>query len=129
MGFSVHLGSKSNNFAELYAVFFGIQAALDAGFPLRHLWLESDSSFVVNCLLGATSVGVQFQALVERILSLLDGKQWKISHIPREGNRAADRLANFGLSITGERVFLFPPTWLQSIVSEEASGMPQYRFK
>lgn len=46
MGFSVHLGSKSNNFAELDAVFFGIQAALDAGFPLRSHPMSPASSRV-----------------------------------------------------------------------------------
>ena len=48
MGFSVHLGSKSNNFAELYAVFFGIQAALDAGFLLRSHPMSPASSRVVS---------------------------------------------------------------------------------
>jgi ribonuclease HI len=88
------IGRTSNNVAEYYALI----AALDyaAGHGISRLRIESDSELLVRQLQGGYKVrSHQLRPLHERALRLARAlESFSIHHIPREQNRAADRLAN-----------------------------------
>lgn len=69
------------------------------------LWIESDADIVVRWLasdqLGAAEVCVE----MELIRRELEGVTWRISHIFREGNKAADFLAEIGLQAGSRMIY------------------------
>lgn len=91
---SVYLGESTNNVAETCALILGLQEALRLG-SLKVLVL-TDSELLARQVTGEYRVkDKQLQwlhALIRNLAEAFD--QFKIQHIPREENRAADRLAN-----------------------------------
>ncbi|XP_057803497.1 uncharacterized protein LOC131018806 [Salvia miltiorrhiza] len=79
--------------AELLTVIMAIRIA-----RARHwtkLWVESDSTYVVGLLReNSKNVPWRFKASWDDILSSLSSFQLHITHIFREGNKAADLMAN-----------------------------------
>ncbi|XP_057774946.1 uncharacterized protein LOC130993927 [Salvia miltiorrhiza] len=83
--------------AELYAVITAITIAHARGWMF--LWIEADSMYVVNLLSSrARDVPWRFVASWNRTLNLLMDMQIMVSHIYREGNAAADIMANLDRS-------------------------------
>ncbi|XP_057803558.1 uncharacterized protein LOC131018881 [Salvia miltiorrhiza] len=79
--------------AELHAVITAIAIAHARGWMF--LWIEADSMYVVNLLSSrARDVPWRFVASWNRTLHLLTDMQIMVSHIYREGNSAADIMAN-----------------------------------
>ncbi|XP_057791327.1 uncharacterized protein LOC131008468 [Salvia miltiorrhiza] len=79
--------------AELHAVITAIAIAHARGWMF--LWIEADSMYVVNLLSSrARDVPWRFVASWNRTLHLLTDMQIMVSHIYREGNVAADIMAN-----------------------------------
>ncbi|XP_057802933.1 uncharacterized protein LOC131018226 [Salvia miltiorrhiza] len=79
--------------AELYAVIAAIAIAYARGWMF--LWIEADSMYVVNLLSSrARDVPWRFVASWNRTLHILTNMQMMVSHIYREGNTAADIMAN-----------------------------------
>ncbi|XP_057791344.1 uncharacterized protein LOC131008487 [Salvia miltiorrhiza] len=78
--------------AELLAVISAIQIAFYKNW--RYLWIESDSTYIVN-LLHSRSLNVpwRFAARWREVLVLLSEFNLHITHIFREGNKVADILA------------------------------------
>ncbi|XP_057811499.1 uncharacterized protein LOC131025725 [Salvia miltiorrhiza] len=79
--------------AELLAVITAIAIAHGRGW--RRIWLEADSTYVVR-LLQQRSMEVpwRFRAYWINTLSRLEDMVFKVSHIYREGNAAADIMAH-----------------------------------
>ena len=88
-----YLGRTTNNVAEYYALLIALEEllALRAASAIVH----TDSELMVRQLTGRYKVkatGLKFvHARVKRLSSLL--QHFKIRHVPREENGAADRLA------------------------------------
>jgi len=94
---SRYLGVTTNNVAEYQGAIMGFTTALEL--KARNVELYSDSELLVRQLLGIYKV--KSPGLVPlhcRVLELM-GKfsKVKITHIPREQNWRADRLANLGI--------------------------------
>ncbi|MDO8729679.1 MAG: ribonuclease HI family protein [Candidatus Omnitrophota bacterium] len=91
---SVYLGESTNNVAETCALILGLQEALRLG-SLK-VSVLTDSELLARQVTGEYRVkDKQLQwlhALIRNLVEAFD--QFKIQHIPREENRAADRLAN-----------------------------------
>lgn len=91
---SVYLGESTNNVAETCALILGLQEALRLG-SLK-VSVLTDSELLARQVTGEYRVkDKQLQwlhALIRNLTEAFD--QFKIQHIPREENRAADRLAN-----------------------------------
>ncbi|XP_057811506.1 uncharacterized protein LOC131025735 [Salvia miltiorrhiza] len=83
--------------AELLAVMHAVRIANFRGW--HWLWIEADSSYVVQ-LLHSRSLNVpwRFLPLWKQTLSWLSNFRLQISHIYREGNSAADIMANHARS-------------------------------
>ncbi len=98
---SRRIGVTTNNRAEYQAVIAALEKAIDLG--ARLVQVKSDSELVVNQLNGRYRVKkAELKPLYQRVRQLqgsLEG--FTISHLPREQNREADRLANKALDLPG----------------------------
>jgi len=91
---AVYLGNTTNNMAEYLAFLIGLSEAAALGSAC--LCLHSDSELLVRQLQGRYRVkDKKLQPLFEKAKKALSGfPGYEISHIRREKNREADRLAN-----------------------------------
>ncbi|KAL6550656.1 hypothetical protein OROMI_021144 [Orobanche minor] len=92
--FSEFLGDQTNTYAELHAIWRGIDLCLDKKF--ENIWVEVDSKVALRLILGAMSCRWNLQMLVSKIRILLTKANFRLTHIFREGNGIADLLANQG---------------------------------
>ena len=97
VGFTINIGCCSTVEAELWAVIQGLKLAWDKGY--RKVILLVDSSVVVNWLNNRNCYHNSQSNLVAVCPDLLD-QSWdvKVQHMYREGNQAADMLANLSLA-------------------------------
>lgn len=98
LGFASHLGQCSIIETELRAILMGALVVKRRG--LHGVELESDSMAAIKLIRdGCAPLHPSF-SLVNEIRSILDSQgSWSITHVLREGNKAADCFAKFGLSL------------------------------
>ena len=90
---SKYLGETTNNVAEYLALIYALQEALREG--LTAVSVKTDSELLARQMSGAYRVrDPQLRLLHDLAAHLAQGFQaCRITHIPREQNTAADRLA------------------------------------
>ena len=88
------LGTASNNVAEYQALIHALDYAIARG--ARHVEIFSDSQLVVRQIQGQYRVKHPAMVPLHREARALLGRLERatLHHVPREQNRAADRLAN-----------------------------------
>jgi len=91
------LGRGTNNFAEYSGLIRALEKA--AEFKPDAVEVYSDSQLMVYQITGKYRVKSKtLKPLFEKACALLDGfDQWTISHVYRESNVEADRLANMAM--------------------------------
>jgi len=91
------MGRETNNVAEYYALVAALDYAMSQG--IEALRIRSDSELLVRQIEGRYKVrSADLKPLYERALKLTRQLGYfAIEHVPREGNREADRLANLAL--------------------------------
>ncbi len=91
--FSKSLGRTTNNVAEYAALLYGLQEALHAG--CTAVTVKTDSELLARQVNGQYKVRDQNLRLLHDLAKHLLGtfETWRIVHIPRIQNAAADRLA------------------------------------
>jgi ribonuclease HI len=94
---SERIGRATNNVAEWRAALAVVIAARELG--ARVLDLRMDSELVVRQILGVYKVrNAALAPYHQQVVRALAGfERWSASHVPREQNRTADRLANAAL--------------------------------
>jgi ribonuclease HI len=97
--FAFNIGISNSLNAELIGAMIAIETAASKGWS--YLWLESDSMLVVLAFSSAKIVPWALRNRWENCLTLLSNMNFYVSHIYREGNHCADKLANIGLSLNG----------------------------
>ncbi|XP_019431188.1 PREDICTED: uncharacterized protein LOC109338411 [Lupinus angustifolius] len=135
--FRNHRGDFLGGFAD----FFGIHDALNAellsailAINLAHkkgwfsIWLESDSALVVEIFKGKAMVPWKLINKWDQCKDLLSSMNCIVSHIYREGNSCADKLANHGLHHRTFTWWNFVPNFLTHDFSRNRMGLPNYRF-
>ncbi len=92
------IGRKTNNQAEYEALIVGLETA--AGLDVEDIEVRADSQLLVRQLTGQYRVRKPgLKPLYEKVHQLLEKfHSFKIVHIPREENRAADALSHRALS-------------------------------
>jgi len=93
-----YTGIATNNVAEYIALLTCVQAAAILGCSALHV--HSDSELIVRQMRGEYKVkDAGLKKYFQKIHSLLSGApfEFEITHIARENNSEADRLANFGI--------------------------------
>ena len=91
------LGETTNNVAEYTAAREGLRKAADLG--ARRVHLRSDSQLLIQQLSGRYKVkAAHLRPLYAAVRAeLARFEEVRLEHVPREENRAADRLANEGV--------------------------------
>ncbi|GAU23111.1 hypothetical protein TSUD_305580 [Trifolium subterraneum] len=121
--FARKIGSCDALHAEMWGMYIGMDLARRKG--VTHLQVESDSKVLVDMVTGNCKVNGRIPTLVRRIRDLknLDW-QVQINHTWREGNRPADWLANFSLTLNSFDLHTYetPPRELQSLIFYDFSG-------
>ncbi|KAL6586076.1 hypothetical protein OROMI_002720 [Orobanche minor] len=92
--FSEFLGDRTNNFAELYAIWWGLEFCIDRHFDT--VWVEVDSKIALSLIEHSTSSHWQIQGIISKIRAFCGTIEIRFSHIFIEGNAVADWLANQG---------------------------------
>lgn len=94
---SKYIGRQTNNFAEYTALVFALQEALIM--KVGSIKIFSDSELLCKQLNGEYRVkSANIKSLFEQAVNLLKGfKDYNITHIPREQNRGADKLARLAI--------------------------------
>ncbi|KAG6538552.1 hypothetical protein ZIOFF_003676 [Zingiber officinale] len=95
------LGEGSNIRAELMAILRGLELCVDR--QLSPIWLESDSLVALH-IIRSPGISWEFREEILRIRKLVRQHGVRCTHIYREGNAAADFLANQAYQVEGERV-------------------------
>lgn len=96
------IGEATNNIAEYEALIWGLECALLKG--ARSLRVFLDSELVVKQIHGTYKVKhPNMLPLYQRVCALLrDFESTEVTHVRREENREADRLANEAMDVRGE---------------------------
>ena len=91
------LGVATNNVAEYQGLIHGLRFALEQG--ARRVRVFSDSELVVKQIAGAYRVKHPGMIPLHRESTelLRRFERWTVTHVPREQNREADKLANRAL--------------------------------
>lgn len=95
--FYCNVGLQSVFYAEVLGIIFAIKYAAREGW--RNIWLESDSTSALLIFSNSLLVPIMLCNCWHNARSL--GIQVISSHIYREGNCCADKLANMGYSMVG----------------------------
>lgn len=99
--FGQYLGEATNNVAEYRALILGLQKAAELGFG--ELRIRSDSELIIKQLNGFYKVkNPQLQDLYFTALKLTSSfEKVTFTHVPREQNKEADRMANLAIDAKG----------------------------
>ncbi len=94
---SQYIGEATNNVAEYKAVVAGLERAVELG--VGSIEVRADSELMIKQLLGRYRVKApHIMPLFERARALLGRfASHRLTHVPREQNSEADRLANRGI--------------------------------
>ncbi|KAF1862973.1 hypothetical protein Lal_00018817 [Lupinus albus] len=124
-GFAVFFGISNSLFVELKAAIMAIEIAYHKGW--RNIWLECDSALVVSIFNGKGKVPWKLENLWRRCLWWLSSMCFKVSHLYREGNACADKLASFGVSSKVYTWWDVTPWFIFEEFNTNRLGLPNYR--
>ncbi|KAL6558461.1 hypothetical protein OROMI_018811 [Orobanche minor] len=92
--FSEYIGLQINNYAEIYAIWRGLEFCMEKSY--NKIWIEVDSKIAIDLIERSTTSHWTLQGLILKIRGFKAKMEIKLSHIFREGNAVADYLANHG---------------------------------
>ncbi|RJK96968.1 bifunctional RNase H/acid phosphatase [Vallicoccus soli] len=114
-----HIGRATNNVAEYRGLIAGLEAARDLD-PGARIEVRMDSKLVVEQMSGRWKVKhPDMQPLALRARRVLPPEQVSYTWVPRERNKAADRLANEALDLAAKGL-----PWQPSGRPLPAAGLP-----
>lgn len=125
--FAEPLGIQTSFFAELMAIVLAIEIAVHRGWS--SIWLECDSLSAVYCL-NNSSFSLPWQIRVRwfNCMTKLKSMNFHVSHVFREGNQAADALANLGLQQINFTWWDSHPAAIDRFINHDIGEFPSYRF-
>ncbi|KAL6211613.1 hypothetical protein ACLB2K_016836 [Fragaria x ananassa] len=102
-GYCQGFGTQTTFFSKLIGFIIGVDFAFHCGW--HHLWVESDSTAVLQCLSFSSFVPLWPLRIVwYNCLTRIQHISFTCSHVLREGNSVADRFSNLGLG-TSSRIW------------------------
>ncbi|EOY25454.1 Uncharacterized protein TCM_026877 [Theobroma cacao] len=126
-GFSENLGIQNSLKAELLALYRGLILCRD--YNIRRLWIEMDATSVIRLLQGNHRGPHAIRYLLGSIRQLLSHFSFRLTHIFREGNQAADFLANRGHEHQSLQVITVAQGKLRGMLRLDQTSLPYVRFK
>lgn len=129
--FSSFYGDQSTIQSELQAIMEGLQICRQRG--IHNLIIESDSMLAVNMITAKMKDAWEVSYLIRRCRNLMQD-DWSISHIFREQNAVADRLAQLAYNHKTSKVFhsyhdLDVIVRHDIFIFMDKMGLPKYRHK
>ncbi|CAL0329480.1 unnamed protein product [Lupinus luteus] len=83
---------------------------------------------VVDIFKGSSQPPWKLRSKWNQCKHTLSSMSWVVSHVYREGDTCADKLANFGLSIQNTRWWNFVPHFIINDATRNRANLPNYRF-
>ena len=130
LGYSEPIGAATSTVAEFAALKRGLELVLENGWT--DLWLEGDAKIIMDIISKRGRLRCQeAKKHVNYINVVMPGlSNCVLSHVYREGNRAADKLAKLGHQFQDPKVWrLHPPDIVLPIMHEDARGKIVLRTK
>ncbi|KAL2341968.1 hypothetical protein Fmac_009908 [Flemingia macrophylla] len=130
LGYAESIGQANSTIAELTALRRGMELALEYGWN-KYLWVEGDAKTLVEIIVKRRQVRcTEVQRHISNINSILpEFENCIVSHIYREGNRAADKFAQMGHDSNHPRIWRVPPDEVLVQLLEDAQGITVLRRK
>lgn len=131
LGYAEPIGRASSTIAELAALRRGLELVLENGWK-EQVWVEGDAKTLVEIIVQRRQVRcMEVQRHISDINSILvELDNFVVSHIYREGNRAADKFAQMGHHLDRPTIWRdVPPQQVLAIVHEDAQGKIVLRRK
>ncbi|KAJ8761552.1 hypothetical protein K2173_004328 [Erythroxylum novogranatense] len=128
LGYAESIGKATSTVAELVALRRGIELVLENGWS--NVWLEGDAKTLVEIIVQRRQVKcAEMQRHIDDInLILPELDNCVVTHVYREGNRAADKLAAIGHGLKKPQVWWHrPPDGVLQIMHEDAEGKIIFR--
>jgi len=122
-GFSRKIGACDALHAEMWGLYLGLDMAWSEG--LSHVIVESDSKVLIDMVANNCKISGTIPSMIRRIQEILQ-RYWhtQVIHTWREGNRCADWLANFSLSLDSWNLVVLesPASELQRLIYDDIFG-------
>lgn len=125
--FASYLGITSSFQAEFCAAKQAIKVAIQRGW--KNLWLECDSMLIVQASKSPNIVSWKLSNRWKNCIMLSLAMNFHVSHVFREGNHCADKLAAFGVSSRCFTWWDLIPQFSREDFFRDRFGLPNYRFK
>lgn len=93
----LNIGIANSLHAELIGIIMAVEIVFDKKW--HHLWIETDSKIATLAIKSPSIVPWKLKNRWNNCVGKLQSMQFILSHIYREENHRADKLANLGLSI------------------------------
>ncbi|GMN68018.1 hypothetical protein TIFTF001_037072 [Ficus carica] len=113
--------------AELWGVIIVVEYAIK--FHWTHLWFEYDATYVVD-LLQNKSINIPWKFLTRwvRAMNYLQENTYYVTHVFREGNHMADKLASHATHLEEENWWFACRNFISLAVNKDNVGLLLYRF-
>jgi ribonuclease HI len=108
----------------------GIILAIECAFEKNwsHLWIESDSKLAILAFKNTSIIPWQLKNRWSNCMIKIRDMQIIVSHVFREGNFVADKLANLGLSVNEFTWWNSAPSSIRADLARNRDGLPYFRF-
>uniref|UniRef100_A0A803LL45 RNase H type-1 domain-containing protein n=1 Tax=Chenopodium quinoa TaxID=63459 RepID=A0A803LL45_CHEQI len=109
LGYAESIESSDNTIAELAALLRGLELIVENGWT--NVWLEGNAEALVNMIVQRRTIkSSKAQRYVSRINTIIPKiNNCTMTHIYREGNRAADKFAEIGHNLEKPRIWRHAP--------------------
>ncbi|XP_026399049.1 uncharacterized protein LOC113294892 [Papaver somniferum] len=121
-----NLGDNNSVYAELWGAIYALRLACTKG--IRRLWLECDSTFVLQALKNPELVPWKLSMHWKNCLKFAASIQVIYTHIYREGNSVAGILAKHGAMVES-CWWIEPPEFIRRKALIDNSILPLYHFR
>ncbi|KAM1008699.1 hypothetical protein ACFX2A_005208 [Malus domestica] len=130
LGYAESIGKANSIIAELAALRRGLELVLENGWS--DVWLEGDAKTLLQIIAQRRQIRcAEAQGQISHInLIIPEINNCVLTHIYREGNRAADKFAKLGHCSGKPQIWQhIPPDEVLSIMQEDAEGKIVFRGK
>ncbi|GAU23975.1 hypothetical protein TSUD_327760 [Trifolium subterraneum] len=124
-GFTQNLGRANSLFAEIMGAILAIECASNKNW--NQIWLECDSKLVVLAFMSPHIIPWQLKNRWLNCITKINSMNFCISHIYREGNHCADKLASLGLTLNDYTWWDIAPMIIRKDLVSNRLGLPFFR--
>jgi len=94
----------------------------------QNIWIETDSALVLTASKYPDKVPWELRNRWGNSMILFRQLNCMVSHVLREGNQAADALANHVVSLPSISIWFDVPWFINASLLHDKSGWPTFRF-